>query len=270
MSILLGSGISRSLLSTAYTIRIPETTLGIRKTKKEVFHLKLYENLPLFEGMDDAQCQHLLECFQTSPRTFQAGETAYTYGAGMGHILGVIQEGRAALIKIDAAGGRTVLEHLDKGGVFGELLAFSSLPCDSVSVVCESDCTMVFLPQSQLTAPCAKSCPCHRRLLENLLELISKKAFDLSERVEVLSCRTTREKLLCYFRIRAGQERSLSFTLPFSLSALADYICADRSAMMRELKKLKEEGIVETSGKHIQFLSDKPFGQADLCSASWK
>ncbi|MGI6255351.1 MAG: Crp/Fnr family transcriptional regulator [Acutalibacter sp.] len=229
-----------------------------------------YEGLPLFEGMDDTQCQHLLECFQTTPRTFHAGETAYTYGGGMGHILGILQEGEAALVKIDASGSRTVLERLGKGGVFGELLAFSSLPCDSVSVVCESECVMVFLPQARLTAPCTESCSCHRRLLENLLGLISKKAFDLSERVEVLSCRTTREKLLCFFRICAGQERSLNFTLPFSLSALADYICADRSAMMRELKKLKEEGVVETSGRQVRFLSDKPFGQADLCAASWK
>ena len=50
--------------------------------------------------------------------------------------------------------------------------------------------------------------------------------------MEVLSCRSTREKLLCYFRIRAGEEKSLSFSLPFTLSALAEYLCVDRSAMM--------------------------------------
>ena len=232
--------------------------------------MKQYADLPLFQGIDDSQCQQMVACFQTSPRTFHTGETAYVYGEGTGNVLGILQEGQAALVKIDASGSRTVLERLGKGGVFGELLAFSSLPCDSVSVVCESECVMVFLPQSQLTAPCSKSCSCHRKLLENLLGLISKKAFDLSERVEVLSCRTTREKLLCFFRICAGQERSLSFTLPFSLSALADYICADRSAMMRELKKLKEEGVVEASGRQVRFLADKPFGQADLCAASWK
>lgn len=224
--------------------------------------------LPLFQGMNEKDCLHMLECFRTSPRTFQAGETAYTYGSGDAKTLGIVQEGQAALVKIDAGGGRTVLERLGKGGVFGELLAFSSLPCDSVSVVCESDCVMVFLPQARLTAPCVKSCTCHQQLLENLLGLISRKAFDLSERVEVLSCRTTREKLLCYFRICAGQERSLSFTLPFSLSALAEYICADRSAMMRELKRLREEGFLEISGRNVRFLVDKPFGQADLCAAS--
>ncbi len=227
-----------------------------------------FSQLPLFDGLQEGECLRMLECFRTSPRTFQAGETAYTYGTGDGKTVGILQEGRAALVKIDASGSRTVLERLEKGGVFGELIAFSSLPCDNVSVVCESKCVMVFLPQSRLTSPCAKSCACHHQLLENLLGLISRKAFDLSERVEVLSCRTTREKLLCYFRICAGQTRSLSFTLPFSLSALADYICADRSAMMREIKRLREEGYLEISGRNVRFLANKPFGQADLCAAS--
>ena len=225
-------------------------------------------SLPLFSHMEEAECQHMLECFQTSPRSFQAGETAFTYGTGDGRVLGIVQEGQAALVKIDAAGGHTVLERLGPGGVFGELIAFASLPCDSVTVVCETDCTMVVLPQDKLAAPCVKSCPCHKQLLENLLGLMSRKAFDLSERVEVLSCRTTREKLLCYFRICAYQEKSLAFTLPFTLSALADYLCVDRSAMMRELKRLREEGVLEASGRQVRFLAEGPFGKADLCAAS--
>lgn len=232
--------------------------------------METFAGLPLFDGMEDEECRHLLECFQTTPRTFQPEETAYTYGEGDGQVLGVVLEGQAALVKIDAQGSRTILERLDRGGVFGELIAFASLPCDSVSLVCETKCTLVFLPQGKLSAPCVQACPCHRKLLENLLALISKKAYALSERVEVLSCRTIREKLLCCFRILAYEERSLSFTLPFSLSALADYICSDRSAMMRELKKLREEGFVEVSGRQVRFLSDKPFGKADLCAASWR
>ena len=66
---------------------------------------------------------------------------------------------------------------------------------------------------------------------------MTEKAAALSERVEVLSRRSIREKLLCYFGLLAGQRQRQSVQLPFSLSALADYISADRSAMMRELKK---------------------------------
>ena len=45
------------------------------------------------------------------------------------------------------------------------------------------------------------------------------------------------------------------FRLPFSLSVLADYIATDRSAMMRELKKMREEGLVSTDGREITFPS---------------
>ena len=163
----------------------------------------------------------MVACLQSNPRTFHAGETAYTYGSGDGQTLGLVQEGQAVLVKIDARGSRTILERLGPGGIFGEGVAFASLPCDSVTLVCETACTVLFLPRAKLAAPCAKACGCHHQLLENLLGLLSHKAFALSERVEVLSCRSIREKLLCTFRICAFEAQSLRFTLPFSLSALA-------------------------------------------------
>lgn len=232
--------------------------------------MKHLSQLPLFQGMEESEYLQMIACLQSNPRTFHAGETAYTYGSGDGQTLGLVQEGQAVLVKIDARGSRTILERLGPGGIFGEGVAFASLPCDSVTLVCETACTVLFLPRAKLAAPCAKACGCHHQLLENLLGLLSHKAFALSERVEVLSCRSIRVKLLCTFRICAFEAQSLRFTLPFSLSALADYICADRSAMMRELKKLKEEGVVETTGRQIAFLSSEPFGKADLCAASWK
>ena len=71
------------------------------------------------------------------------------------------------------------------------------------------------------------------------------KAAARSERVEVLSRRSIREKLLCYFGLQTGGDDCGSFHLPFTLSALAAYISADRSAMMRELRKMKEEHLVD-------------------------
>ena len=81
------------------------------------------------------------------------------------------------------------------------------------------------------------------------------KAQGLSERVDVLSRRSIREKLLCYFRQLAEKEDGQNFQLPFSLSTLADYIATDRSAMMRELKKLKEEEIIVSDGRKFTLLS---------------
>ena len=88
-----------------------------------------------------------------------------------------------------------------------------------------------------------------------MLRLMSDKSQALSERVDVLSRRSIREKLLCYFRQLAGKAGNDTFTLPFSLSVLADYIATDRSAMMRELKRLREEGTVESDGRKFTLYS---------------
>ena len=89
------------------------------------------------------------------------------------------------------------------------------------------------------------------QLIENLLSLTSQKASELSEHLDILSQRTIRDKLMAYFIIQCSKNKSHSFNLPFTFSLLADYISADRSAMMREIKKMKDDGIIKTDNKKI-------------------
>ena len=58
--------------------------------------------------------------------------------------------------------------------------------------------------------------------------------------------------------IQSSKNDSPSFSLPFTLSSLADYISVDRSAMMREIKKLKDDGIIEISQKDVKLLKRLP------------
>lgn len=60
--------------------------------------------------------------------------------------------------------------------------------------------------------------------------------------------------MLTYFNISASKKFSKTFTLPFTLTDLADYLCIDRSAMMREISHLKNEGFIEKKGKKITLL----------------
>ena len=42
--------------------------------------------------------------------------------------------------------------------------------------------------------------------------------------------------------------------MPFSFTTLADYICCDRSAMMRELGQMKEEGLVSIDKREVKMI----------------
>ena len=89
---------------------------------------------------------------------------------------------------------------------------------------------------------------------KNLISLLTKRLRAQAEHIESLSKRTIRGKLLSYFEMRVRETDALSFTLPFSLSALADFLSIDRSAMQRELKKMREEGILYSKGRKIEIL----------------
>ena len=77
---------------------------------------------------------------------------------------------------------------------------------------------------------------------------------ELNTRIELLTKKNIRDKLLSYFDIISRKRLSKKFTLPFSLTDLADYLSVDRSAMMRELSHLKEEGFIDKKGKKITLL----------------
>ena len=208
------------------------------------------KNSPLFQDIGYDNYRQMLACFQAVEKSYGSEEVIYDFSDPSGSV-GVVERGTASLIRIDEEGVATVLEELGTGGVFGKSLAFSTSGRDSLEVVCRTACDVVFIDYPHILKRCERACTHHSLLVQNMLRLISDKAQALSERVDVLSRRSIREKLLCYFHQLAEKAGSDTFQLPFSLSVLADYIATDRSAMMREMKRLKEEGVLRSEGRRI-------------------
>ena len=74
--------------------------------------------------------------------------------------------------------------------------------------------------------------------------MVTKKNLLLTEKMNCLTRRTTREKLLSYLSQCARKAGSSTFSIPFNRQQLADYLSVDRSAMSSELSKLREEGVL--------------------------
>ena len=206
---------------------------------------------PLFRDIAYEEYRRMLACFQAVQRSFRPDELIYDFSGPKNDAVGIVERGTASLIRIDEEGVSTVMEELGAGGVFGRTLAFDGAGHDSLEVVCRTPCDVLFIDYPHILKRCQNACGYHSTLVQNMLALMSDKAQALSQRVDVLSRRSIREKLLCYFRQLAKKADGTSFTLPFSLSTLADYIATDRSAMMRELRHLREEEMVRYSGRRF-------------------
>ena len=209
-----------------------------------------YGSLALFYDITDQEVEAMIQCFRMRRCRFHPGQIICTYGESAGEV-GVLVSGEAELVRLDYAGNRTILERLETGGVFGESLAFTPTLGDCVEVVSAVGSEVLFMEYSHIMKRCENACAHHSKLVQNMFRLVTEQTRQLSQRVEVLSRRSIRDKLMCWFQLRRLAAGADSFTLPFTLSALADYISADRSAMMRELKRMKEEGLVEMDGRRV-------------------
>ena len=205
----------------------------------------------LFKDISMEEYKSLLTCLDGRTRQFRAGDIICDYDKGFDDI-GIIGKGTASVVRYEYNGARTILERLGPQDIFGHLLSYEGSEHAGISVVCDSPCDILFIHYATIGSPCTRSCAHHHQLTQNLLDLISERALNLSRRVEVLSQRTIREKLMCYFLQLAAQAKSSSFRLPFTMVDLADYLSIDRSAMTRELGRMKKEHLIEIDKRRVR------------------
>ncbi len=207
----------------------------------------------LFKGVSESELLRMYNCLGGRKASFKSGEVVFEYIEPSDNI-GIVIDGSIVIERTDIFGSKFTLDIMEKGDVFGETIAFSNVVGDSICVVARSECEVIFISMNRIAHPCTKVCECHSQVLENLLTMISLKARKLGERVEVMSNKTIREKLMYYFMLESAREKSRTFTIPFSISVLAEYICADRSAMTRELANMKRDGLIHTEKRTVTLL----------------
>ena len=89
----------------------------------------------------------------------------------------------------------------------------------------------------------------------NLFHLSAKKAQMMALRINMISKKTVRQKLEAYFDYMMEKTGSIQFETEMSLSQLSSYLCVDRTSLMREMRLMREEGILKSSGRNITLLN---------------
>ena len=206
----------------------------------------------LFQNVSIESIEKMMPCFEMKKRNFAEKDIIPTVEGNKEYIC-LLLEGAVSVSRISIDGSLDLLEYMEDTGVFGDAFAFANRE-DEFITVCEKDCSVLFIEKSQITKRCANACQHHTQVVENLLQLMAGKVVHLTEKVDILSHRSIRGKLMSYFRIQSTKQNNLTFELPFSLLKLANYLCIDRSAMMRELKKMKEDEMIDMDGRMVTLL----------------
>lgn len=199
---------------------------------------------PLFDGINPENRKAVLGCIGYHIGTFHKGDIVVFEEENIQHI-GIPLSGAVDMIKEDFWGNKTMLVRMHRGNLFGETFACSKDNQSMVTFMVSEDAKILFMPFNRVIHSCTMACAFHHQLIENMVHIIANKNRELMRKVEVVSKRTIREKILTYLSIQAQLHGSPYFEIPLGRMELAEYLCVDRSALTRELAKMKNDGLID-------------------------
>jgi CRP-like cAMP-binding protein len=206
---------------------------------------------PLFKGTSFDEFEKALSCLLAKSASYRKNDIVWLAGTPA-QFVGLLMSGSVRVTKNDANGNTVILTDVTAPNFLGEIGVWAELESFPVTVHALSDCVVYFLDGRKITSVCSSACQFHKNMIENMLRTISKKAFMLDQKVEVLSKRTIREKLLCFFDTQRGSAKK--FTSPFSREGMARYLCVNRSALSDELGKMRDEGLIRFHRDEFEIL----------------
>lgn len=206
---------------------------------------------PIFQGIEESEKKSLLNSLQSTILNFTKNKTITPLTSNT-DLIGIIEEGTADLVRFDYDGNKTIIESLEKNDIFSEL--FISNENSELTLIANTDCKIIFISYQNIIKLLGKANQNQQKLIKNIFTIVKEKIIFQNKRIEILTKRTTREKLLAYFSMLSKENMSRTFNLPFSYSSLADYLSINRSAMTREIKNLKDDGLIKEINKKITIL----------------
>ena len=210
-------------------------------------------SLPIFCGICEEDLPAMLNCLGSFQKNYQKDEIVLLESNEVRNV-GIILSGVVHMVKEDSEGYQTLLVTMKEGELFGESFSCGSHLDARVSFFAATSCTVLFLPFYKIIHSCKMSCTFHHRLIENMVRLIGDKNVQLMQKIEVISKKTLREKILAYLRQQAMEQSSKQFTIPLGRLELAEYLCADRSAVTRELSYMQRDGLIIYDKNTFQLL----------------
>ena len=203
-----------------------------------------FMDIPLFHGLEREEISEVLQRFHGLIKHFPKSDYIYLAGDCVENLC-VVLEGTVQMIKEDIWGEKSIIANLGAGSVFAENFLGKLGDRSVVSYFVASDSEILMLPLGRSLFEVNTASKASQRLMCNIVSILADNNTRLIEKTEILCKKTLRSKILAYLEQEARNNDCRQFTIPFNRTDLANYLDADRSALTRELARMKEEGLID-------------------------
>ena len=203
-----------------------------------------------FKNIDSKNKYKLLHSFKADTHNFKENEDI-TQIVLERNIIGLIIKGSVNITRNNENGNDNLVGRIEENNIIGEIIY--NINSEDYVIKTNEESEIITMNYNDLINYRGKN-KFYNMLIKNMFEIINLKSKEVNERIDILTRKGIRNKLLAYFEIMYKKNNSRNIYLPYTFTELADYIGVDRSAMTRELKSLKDEGFIMTTGKRITLL----------------
>ena len=221
--------------------------------------MKYFENLKnsrLFADLSEMECMAMMHCLKTKIKVYAKNQIIVQQGDEPDYILLIIK-GSGKVLSVDTQGEIHINDLLGEGDVFGLDNLYDDCLVLKNTLVTTDKTIVMEINKHRLLNPCHNKCYRHEMVLKGMIRMLAKHNSKLNDQCSFINKKTIREKLVAYFNHLANNANSNYFTIPFHKTDLANYLAVDRSAMSTELKKMKEQKIIDYDKREFRLLKKK-------------
>ncbi len=218
--------------------------------QEDTYLLARAKRSALFDGIGTEKLAALLSCLGARRRRLAKGEALLHTGEKADRI-GVVLSGSLAVSTYDLSGRRTLIKRIGPAEIVAAAQALAGSDTMSVDVEADEDSDVLTLKSDRILAPCENACAFHARLVRNLMQSLAAKTLELNRKIDILSHRSTQDRLMAYLHAVAQQKGTDDFDIPFNRQQLADFLCVERSALSAEISRLSTLGLIASRKNHF-------------------
>ncbi len=217
--------------------------------------VKDLNSVPLFEGLNVEEISEVLSRVNILIKRFRKSDYIYLAGDSVENLCVVI-DGTVQMIKEDIWGDKSIIANLGAGSVFAESYLGRRSDRSVVSYFATSDSEVLMLPFGKMLQNVNPQSKAHNKLFCNVVSILADNNTKLIEKTEILCKKTLRGKIMAYLEQEANNSGKSRFDIPFNRTDLANFLDADRSALTRELARMREEGLINFEKNTFEILNN--------------
>lgn len=201
-------------------------------------------NIDFFRGVNSELIQQI--CI--IKKQYSKGATVHTQGeqcTGMD----IVISGSLIAYSLLQNGSESIVFDFNKNSVIGANLIFGNSNNYPMNIYCTTDSVLLHISKKDIELLLHDY-----NFTRNFIKNISSNSQGMNKKISIYTQKTLRDNLKDYFNSLALKQESKRVILPITKKQLADYLGVQRPSLFRELKRMKDDGIIMIENKHVTIM----------------